>query len=299
MSIVWVKEQPRERGGSGKKDEGCEWQRAFLVRTDVLDESIIEITNSCGAVFGDVHPDDASTFLNTFDTKVVDGTGLLFSVTLKYSKKNPAEEDPADDKPGGMDAKPPVWGGSSSVTTGPVYKDNAGNMMTNSAGDPLEGLEKEFAEEKLTLTQYYASHAQWMPLSKTLTNAVNDEAWNGGAARTWKCQGCSKKLNIENTDGATLVYWELSWEFAYRADGWVLRPWDIGFSQLVDDDGVPSGTGTKRATITGQDKKGTRQPVALGGGVALPAGTPPVALEFFVYTERDFDVYFGEVFTPG
>ena len=59
MSIVWVKEQPRERGGSGKKDEGCEWQRAFLVRTDVLDESIIEITNSCGAVLGVFLPDDA------------------------------------------------------------------------------------------------------------------------------------------------------------------------------------------------------------------------------------------------
>lgn len=302
MAIVWSEEQPRERSGSGKKDEGAEWSRVFYVRTDSLTESIVDISNAPGIAFGDGHPDDSSTVMETFDVKAADGSGLLYAVTFKYKKYNPA--DGGEGGGGGtVTGKPPIWGGSSSVTTGPVYKDKNGNVMTNSAGDPLEGLEKEFADERLTLTICYASHEDWMELSRTYTNAINDAAWNGGDAKTWKCQGASKKLNIENTDGVLLVYWEVTWEFAYRADKWTLKPWDIGFAERVTDDGTPSAFGTKRRQIKGQDGKGVRQPVALANGMAKAAGQPPDIVNggngFLVYEELDFSAPFGEVFTPG
>lgn len=306
MAVVWSEEQPRERGGSGKYKDGSEWSRTFYVRTDALDTSIVDITNAPGIAFQDPHPDDSSTYMDAFDVKVADGTGLLYAVSFKYKKFQPDEIEPPEDQPGSMEFKPPVWGGTSSVTTGPVppdvnneLKDLDGLNICNSAGDPLEGLEQEFAEERLTLTQYYASHNDWMELARTHTNATNDGNWNGGAERTWKCQGCSKRLNIENKDGTTTVYWEITWEFAYRADTWDLRPWDIGFAQLVDDEGTPTGSGTKRAQIKGRDGKGVRQPVALNNGIAKAAGEPPDPLRFRVYPKQNFGLAFGEVFTPG
>lgn len=310
MAILWSEEIPKERSASGKFKDGTSYKRAFFVRTDSMTESLVDISNAPGIGFQDEHPDDPSALMKSFDLKPADDSGLLYVVSYDYAKADPGEkedpqdpENPEEPKPGSMEFRPPVWGGASSVVTEPIYKDFFDVVMCNSAGDPLGPLEAERAEEKLTLTQYYASHTEWMQLARTYTNAVNDVAWNGGEPMTWKCQGCSKKLNIENKDGATLVYWEITWEFAYKADNWRLKPWDIGFAQKVDDNGNPSTSGTKRAQIKGQDGKGVRQPVALVGGVAKDAGEPPNiandGIGFLVYERLDFTPVFGEVFTPG
>jgi hypothetical protein len=300
MAIVFSREIPKERSASGKKKDGDEYSRAFWVRTDSTTESLVDVSNAPGIAYYDPHPDNPVAVMDSYDIKAADDSGLLYVVSFKYKKFSPDEqEEPDPDKPGSLPFKPSVWGGSSSVVAEPIYKDKDGDIMTNSANDPLEGLEAERAEERLTLTQYYASHNGWMQLARDYTNSINNGNWNGGAVRTWKCQGCSKKLNIETLEGATVVYWEVTWEFAYRADGWTLKPWDIGFAQLVDENGDPNSSGTKRAQIKGQDGKGVRQPVALNNGIAKDAGQPPDALEFFVYEERDFAGPFGEVFTPG
>jgi len=307
MAIEWVRESPKERSASGKFKDGTSYKRAFFVRTSSPTESLVDISNAPGIGFQDEHPDDPSAVMEKFDIKPADDSGLLYVVSFDYAKQNPDEqedpENPEEPKPGSMEFKPPVWGGASSVTTEPVYKDKDGVVMANSAGDALEGLQAERAEEKLTLTQYYATHAGWQQLAREYTNAINNANWNGGQAKTWKCQGCSKKLNIENRDGETIVYWEVTWEFAYRADKWTLKPWDIGFAQLVNEDGEPTSAGTLRAQIKGQDGKPVRQPVALNGGVAKPAGQPPNICNepdgFLVYQELDFATPFGELFTPG
>lgn len=304
MSILWTREIPKERTGSSKFNEGQSYTRAYLVRTDSPTESLVDILNAPNIPYLTPYPNDPSALMQKLSAKPADESGLLYVVSLDYEKLNPDQADPpSNPPPGSMEFRPPVWGGSSSVVTEPIYKDKNGVVMSNSAGDPLEGLQAERAEEKLTLTQYYATHAGWQQLARNYTNAINNAAWNGGAAKTWKCQGCSKKLNIENKDGATTVYWEITWEFAYRADLWTLKPWDIGFAEKVDDNGTPSMAGTKRAQIKGQDGKGVRQPVALAGGVAKPAGQPPDVANggagFDVYPELDFMAPFGELFTPG
>lgn len=293
MAIEYTREIPKERSATGERADGDKYSRAFYVRTSSTTESLVDVSNAPGVAYGDPHPDNMVALCKSYSIKAADDSGLLYVVSFEYEKLklgDDDEEDPED--------RPPVWSGTSSVTTGPVYKDKAGNVMTNSAGDPLEDLTKEFAEERLTLTKYYASHTDWMTLSRTYTNAINDDTWNGGAARSWKCQGCSKKMNIETKDGARLVYWEVTWEFAYRKDLWTLKPWDVGFNQLVDENGTPTMAGDQRATIKGQDGKGVRQPVALQNGMAKAAGEPPDALEFFVYDELDFMTPFGEVTTP-
>lgn len=297
MTILWARESIKDRTISGKNKEGSVYRRSFFVRTDSPTESQADIVNECGVEFGDAHPDDPACVLNSFDCKPADDVGLLYLVSFEYGKPT-LEDQQENQNPGaGGPNLIPTWSGSSSVTTGPVFKTWDGNMILNSAGDPLEGLEMEKAEFRLTLTQYYASHT-WRGDAAFYTNRTNDAAWNGGDAGTWKCQGCSARLNMDNSGGAVLVYWEVTWEFAYRDGGWDLRPWDVGFAERVDAQGNPSSQGVKRKNIVGQDGKPVRQPVGLCGGVAVAVGQPPCELFFMVYKRADFAAKFGQVFTP-
>jgi hypothetical protein len=297
MSIEWIRETSNEIEYSGESQGERRATRSWLFKVTTPDVSPALISTSIPVAFNAPHPNVAGIRAKKFRVRPTDSTGMLWSAVVEY--ESAAEEDQQEDEDSGVPGRPSVWGGSSSVTTGPVYKDKDGDMMTNSAGDPLEDLTAEFAEERLTLTTYYLNHTQWMSKSRQYTNACNKDTWNGGAPYTWKCQGCSKKLNIEtNESGRSTVYWEVTWEFAYREEGWQHRPWDIGFAERVDEDGTPSIAGTKRSTIKGQDGKGVRQPVALAGGVAKTPGDPPDELEFKVYKELNFGGAFGQVYTP-
>lgn len=306
MAVVYTKEVIRGRSYSGKRDDGETAKREFLVRLDMPSTSISMIANAPGIGYGAAHPELPWLVCESFDTKPADDGGLVYSVSFDYKKPKSDDQEPPegeDPKPGEFNGKVPTWGGTSGVVVRPIYKDQAGAIMANSAGDPLEGLEAEQAEERLTLTQYYSDHTQWQALARGYTNSINEEPWNGGAPRSWKCQGCSKKLNIDTKDGVTTVYWEVTWEFAYRADLWTLKPWDIGFAQLVDENGDPAPYGTKRAQIKGQDGKTVKHPVGLNNqGVALPAGQPPLVcnnpLGFLIYNEANFTAIFGELYTP-
>lgn len=302
MAIIYCKELPRERSQSGAHGETYTYTRAFLVRTDDPSEPLPNITNAPGFAWLDSHPDDASVGALSFETSPADDSSLLYYVKVKYgSRPHTAPPEDPPNTPGSVPGlmKFPVWSGSSSVTTGPCLEDKDKEAIVNSAGDPLEGMEMEMADAKLTVTNYALSHTAWMTAAATYTNTCNTGNWNGGAIDCWKCQGCSAKLATENVDGTTYVFWELTWEFAYRAQSWRLRPWDIGFAERCDSEGVASSTGTNRKAIKGADGKATARPVALAAGVAKPAGQPPDALSFVIYQRQNFSTAFGEVFTPG
>lgn len=300
MSVEWCRETSRDAEYSGEDGGETTATRSWLAKTSAATTSPLTIAASAGVSMGDGHPDDPELKASRFRVRASDSSGLLWTVTWEYKPQPEKEAEEPGELPGGLPGKPPVWGGSSSVTTIPIYQDRFGNTIVNTAGDPLEDLTAEAAEERLTLTQYYASHADWMPLARQFTNAINSDAWNGGDAFTWKCQGCSKKLNFNKTEQGTEVYWEVTWEFAYRKDGWDPKPWNIGFHELVDEDGVPTAYGENRAVIKSHGGKGTRQPVALNpDGTAKPAGEPPDVLFVDYYSSYAFDPVFGQVFTPG
>jgi len=283
--------------------------RSFLVQTDSPATSPEEVQAATGLQIGQEisasAPGGRAVTLEVVKLRVraTDGVGMLWTVTADY------EFVPGDDpeEPGlipGVPGKQDIWSGSSSVTKKARYVDRSGDVMTNSAGDPFEeGCLADTAEDRLTLTTYRMSHTDWIGESKLYTNTVNSGNWNGGEEGTWKCQGCSKKLNMEQHEAGLLIYWEITWEFAYDPDGWTWKPWDIGFSETTNEDGEPTSYGTGEAapgrrTIKGKDGKGVRNPVALNGGVAKAPGLPPDALEFNLYILRDFGAAFGEVFTP-
>lgn len=326
MAIVYCTLQPSSREASGTTDSGSA-SLTYLVRTDDPTEPLVNVYNAPGITYGAILAEDPTVKADSFTCKPIDDSGLLFAVVWEFARpKTPEPEEGSgsgeDPNPGNLDSRAATWGANSSTVSGPVFKDTQNRIITNSAGDPLEDLQKEHAEHRLTLTQYYADHdnppagagigvLSWSEAARYYTNTLNHADWNGGGRGTWKCQGCSAKLNEE----AGAYFWEVSWEFAYRAEGWQLKVWDVGFHELVDDYGEPlerddagSGSGEdplgdcpedpRRRAIVGEDGKPVRHPVALSKGVAKPPCQPPDELTWEVYEFTNFLVQFGELDTP-
>lgn len=291
MAVVACVETPRGTGVSGKFGESFVFTRKWLIRCDSPTTSRVLICRAPGVTFGQPHPEATGHLAMEFDCTEESGDGMVWSLAVKYYiptfENRPAQNGLPDD----------VWSGSGSTTTIPVFKDENGDEIINSAGDPLEGAERESTEAVLSLTKCYEGVSTWSQLARTHTNSVNNSPWNGSLARTWKCSFKSaqkREMTVSSSGGdQTRVYWEVSWEFHYRAETWDYAPWDVGFNQLVDSSGTPSSTGGQRAAILGADKKPVKSPVALAAGVALPAGSAPSAIIFKLYKEQSFSV-FGE-----
>lgn len=298
MGIVSCEELPKGRTLSGKVQETDAYTRSFLVRVDSLDVSLIDISNAPGVALKAEHPENSSIIAMEYDVKCVHDSGLLWQVDFKYYAE-PVDLNDGLPAPGVIEGfgKKPVWSAGSSVTTGPVTEAIGGAKIVNSAGDPLEDAVKEHAEFRCSVTRYAFTASAWVGLARTYTNATNSDTWNGGGPRTWKCQGCSAQLVTESLNGVSFTLWEISWEFAYRADTWDLKLLDIGYNQLVNENGEPSQSGDKRKAIVGQDKKPVAGPVGLSNGIAVTPPNPPDVLEFVVYTQLAFGPVFGEI-TP-
>ena len=291
MSVVSYKRRPAKRGASGEFAQPTEIVEVFDVRVDSLTQSIVDIVNAPGVAYGSAHPDASTHKATRFAVAAADESGLIWAVSWTYKVPQPGQQnDPSSGIP------EDVWrptGGTSSIA---VYKDKDGTIMANSAGDPLEGLEAETTTFAWTLTRAYASKSAWATVRDSHNNRVNSDTWDGQTARKWRVtfEGAEKRfLVVGNT---VTYYWEVTWKVNFNPDTWDLSPWDIGFNERCDNSGVSSGTGTNRKTILGKDQRPVKQPVALSNGVALPPGTPPVALNFRYYKEAAFTATFG---TPG
>jgi hypothetical protein len=207
-----------------------------------------------------------------FDCKPDGDSMLVWKVSVKYYLP-PGRDGQTDEPPAAPGVLPPdQWGGSAGVTTGPVVEDRDGNPITNSAGIALSELEIEVTEYQMSLSRAYAD-TQFLELLRTFTNAVNSDKWAGGETGEWKCQGGRWSKKIENTNGITFTYYVVDWEFSFRAGGWKLTPWDIGYQQRVDASGNPSQSGALLGPIKGADGKPSKEPVSLDKGVAVAPGT--------------------------
>jgi len=286
-------------GLTGKFGESFVFTEKWKIRVDSPATSKVLISRAPGVKFGDGHWDfsDHKAMEFSLDEASGDGMAWVLSVTFyippKQNTPDPTTGIPKD-----------YWAASGGTATIPAWRDNAGVVIANSAGDPLEGLEVESSDYGLTLTRCYTSWSGWATQAAALSNYVNNATWpnggSGGAARTWRAifKGATPKelaVTAATGDNTTQKYWEATWEFLYRADTWDLKPWDVGFNQLVNSSGAPTAGGTLRAAVLGADKKPVKQPVALSSGIAKTAGSKPDALTFQVYKTADFSP-FG---TPG
>lgn len=287
MAIVACLETARGTGVSGKYGESFTFTRRWIVRVDSPSTPRTLISRAPGIAFGAGHPDFANHKAMEFDCTEESGDGMVWSVTVKYYIP-PVEKTPDDATGMPKDA----WSASGSTITIPVFEDKDGIKIANSAGDPLEGAERESSEFSLTLTKCYADLA-WSSIARSQSNTVNNGTWNGSPARTWKVafRSANKKEATSSSSDTTKPYWETVWEFNYREETWDYEPWDVGFNQLVDSTGNPTSGGSQRAAVLGADKKPVKAPVALANGVAKSAGQKPDTLTFKLYRETSFSVF--------
>lgn len=311
MAIVWTKQAKRGNGVAIKKSDktiDVDFDDTYIVRCDAQDDNRLDIAMAPGVGIGDPHPEYGGVVCQEITAKPSGDTGLLWHVAIKYGMINPA----ADDNGNNDDLEPPrdVWTAGGSSKSVPVFMDafDPPKIITNSAGDPLEGLEKEECEYTLNLTKPYATHGDWMAVAAACVDHCNSAIWHGGAIETWLCRFRNAQLEVKITEAGGLIYWSTQWEFAYKKTTWRLMPWNIGYHELPEggwSPGAGAPNATERKAILGADGKAVKSPVALNAdGTAKPPGQRPDVVQgqdgnpgVRVYPLADFSV-FGEIFTP-
>jgi hypothetical protein len=296
MAVVWTEEMIAGTTASGSFGESARLQRRWKIRVDDPLTSKISIASAPGVAYGAAHPSVAALKMMEWDVSMADDVGMMWILSATYYVP------PRDRNPGNNGIPLDYWDGSGSTRTVPLFKDTSGTIITNSAGDPLEGLEKERNDFAYTLHKYYTTNA-WASDAGTYSGAVNNAVWAGGAVKTWKAEFRSATMRtvygIGANPGAT-NYVETVWEFRYEPDTWKCMPWDIGFAQRCDASGTPTQAGTQRKAILGQDNKPVKQPVGLENGVALAPGTPLVVINggagVDIYPTANFSTAFGSPF---
>jgi hypothetical protein len=158
---------------------------------------------------------------------------------------------------------------SSSQITKPAT-DNEGRSFTNSAGDPVDGLEAESALLVLTYTNEAVVSPAFRQFYKYL-NACNNDTYLGFQPYTLRCTGISAEY-----DKAKQA-WRVSVEFTHNPDGWEIVYYDAGFNEI---------DGGQRRAILDQRGNPVNQPVPLdGAGKAL---TPTVGTKVEETTDNKY-----------
>lgn len=170
----------------------------------------------------------------------------LIQVDVSYEGWEPPddeEEEPEEDESTWLR----ITISSSQITKPAVDKD--GRSFTNSAGDPVDGLEAEAALMNLTYTNEACTDPQFRQFYKYL-NACNSVDFLGFESYTLRCTGISAEY-----DQAKQA-WRVSVEFCHNPDGWQIVYYDAGFNEI--DNGV-------RKAILDSRGNPVSQPVPLDG----------------------------------
>lgn len=315
MAVMGWRETAKGSGVSGRFGDSHTYTRSFIIRVDHPSTSKVAISQAPGIRYGSPYPDQTDCVAMEFDCSMADDVGLWWTLTVRYYMP-PQEKTPIAET--GLPED--VWQASGAISTGPAYLDSFGEPIINSAGDPLEGIQREEDDLTWTLTRAYED-TTWMTERITHSNRTNNDTWLNRPAGDWKVNfrsaskrritrqnptggGGGQTANGDNApanaDEEQLEYWEVVWEFRLRVLGWREKPWDIGFNQRVDSNGEPDTNGSSRAAITGRDGKTVRKPVALENGIARQVGMDPLVAEdwqgnegFKLYLGADFSI-FGE-----
>lgn len=176
----------------------------------------------------DAHPDVAEALLNDVSVTQDGDSPFHYRVSLSYGVLEDADENPLD--------RPDQFNYTGAITSGPAFIEytdgnDSPKVIVNSAGDPLEGMEMEKAEWRISITGNRADFDK--SLASDYLNTINSDSYSGLSAGTVKCQGISGSRKIELVNGSKLVYWEVNVELAHRGENWRLKTWDVGFNEIV------------------------------------------------------------------
>jgi len=278
---------------SGKFGESLQVTERWQIRVDSPATSkadiLVGVSTSTGVTWGSSHPEFSALKAMEFDLSPEGKEGMRWILSVRYYVPPPTKKPQT-----GSSIPADVWEFAGGTVTVPAFVDTSGNTITNAAGDPLEGLEKERHEFGWTLRKAYSTQTAFNDAAAAYPGKVNSASWAGGAAKTWKCylRG-AKKVSVTKLDGTadgqTLDYIEATWEFKYDVGTWKCMPWDVGFMELV--------SGSRKA-ILDSTGKAVKQPVALNSnGTKKSDGQKPSVINagagVDIYSTADFTTGFG------
>lgn len=186
-------------------------------------------------------------------------------------------------------SRPPVWSLSGSTTTVDAVSHYAGAEIpiTNTAGDLIAGLKKRQAE--ITMSVRINTSLSPFQTAVNYINRTNSETWANGGPRTWLCTGGSAQQATELVGNEVVDYWQTTYSFAYRPEGWVIRTPNVGLFELVN--------GNKQRIVV-SDADGNDVPAAKPqplnpDGSAKTGNANADILTFVVYGSVDFGTAIG------
>jgi hypothetical protein len=294
MAVLKCEELLSGRTSSGRVREAWTYGREWVVQTETASTSMIDIINAPGVIFGSPHPDDPTVYAIEGSADPMSENPLTFIVKIKYSVLTGDQAPDDQTNPGSVTfylPAPDAWSGSSSLTTVGTMKlpksptpGDPTYPVVNTADTLFTDVTVEQARFGLTLGRSYADMS-FLSLMGQYTNAMNADAWAGGARHTWLCRGARWDKQTQTTGGQLLFYYRVTWEFEYNPDTWVLELNSVGFlerrdgglHQIVDSDGEP-----------------VSEPRALdASGKATASGASPEKVKYYPHPERNFTATFG------
>jgi hypothetical protein len=262
-----------------------EFERRFVVTLNNPDTNAGIMVAAVGAQHGSAHPEvSAATCREVSVTEAYEGNRYWAEVVAQYAIPL------AGDNQLLPWLRPDVWKFQTQGVAVPAlyyWDGNTQKPLTNSAGDYVEGLTVDEAQQKITIT----SNRQNFPsaLAAAVTNCVNVSAYLGFAQNGVKVQGISGEQAVESVNGQDVRYWKITSELLGRQSGWDLLLPDVGFNYI-------EGGVKKRADVRGPDgdQVASANPIALNGSGGKQAGsTLPAILTRRVYKQISMSQYFG------
>jgi hypothetical protein len=264
-----------------------EYERRFIATLNTPDTNAALVVGTIGVTHYSSHPEYA--YARCYDLQYSEGyEGNRYWVEVVAKYKIPeAEWEQSDLLPW---LRPDVWKFQTQGVGVPAltyYDGETQKPLTNSAGDYVEGLMVDEAQQKITIT----SNRQQFPsaLAAAVTNCVNDGGYLGFAQDCVKVQGISGEQATEQVNGQEVRYWKITSELLGRQTGWSLLLPDVGFNYIV-------GGVKKRADVEGPEGEmvASANPIALNGSGGKQTGnTLPAILTRRVYKRISMGDYFG------
>lgn len=283
-TIVDCREIYRGRSRQANLEGVPQYVRTFLVRTDVINPNLTHVAAATGINWRDPHPNDANAVLVESSTQQDGDSPFHYKVTYTYRYLDETDLLPWNRAEqftfnGSLASAPAFWAYTANDTTNTNTQ-----IIVNSAGDPLQGLDRDEAEFSVTIQKNVRPPFSYAN-AQLYVGAINSDTWSGGAPKTWKVQSISGSRKFEVIPAQTpdaapirVYYWDTSTTIAYRASGWDLKTWDVGFNEIVNGKRVKIYAGSEPVS----------EPVALQAGRAKTPGQPPDMLTYRIYPMRAF-----------
>ncbi|MBL6910626.1 MAG: hypothetical protein ISR34_09410 [Pirellulales bacterium] len=285
MAIVEV----HPRTFSTRFGESPSAERNFIDTPDVASDQVLL------PVIGEAHPEQFNLKAQSIEkTTGANNDPNTTTYSVRYEPAPTCELDP--NPLNRCDRWSLTVGSMEKPFTSFTNDSNEVEPVVNAALEPINGLKVRSIDPKLSVSAYRSD----FPLStvQSVVNKTNTQTWAGGAAGTWLCSGSNASQHTELVSGIPVDFWAVSFDFSYRAEGWVIKTPNVGFR-------------FKKTGSSGQDYYRTviRSPGGLN--VASPTTLPlnadgtlnnaakfdksqMVYLEFKPYYGIDFNSHFGE-----